>query len=55
MKTAFRGFSKSKLGEIGFTVDIAGSAEDASLALELINYDAQCSILACPMVMVLLC
>jgi DNA-binding response OmpR family regulator len=31
---------KSKLGEIGFTVDIAGSAEDASLALELINYDA---------------
>jgi hypothetical protein len=31
---------KSKLGEIGFTVDIAGSAEDASIALELINYDA---------------
>ena len=31
---------KSKLGEIGFAVDIAGSAEDASIALELINYDA---------------
>ena len=31
---------KSKLGEIGFTVDIAGSAEDAGIALELINYDA---------------
>ena len=31
---------KSKLGEIGFTVDIAGSAEDASIALEFINYDA---------------
>jgi DNA-binding response OmpR family regulator len=31
---------KSKLGEIGFTVDIAGSTEDASIALELINYDA---------------
>ena len=30
---------KSKLGEIGFTVDIARSAEDAVLALELINYD----------------
>ena len=34
------GILKSKLGEIGFTVDIAGSAEDASIALELINYDA---------------
>ena len=31
---------KSKLGEIGFTVDIAASAGDASAALELINYDA---------------
>ena len=31
---------RSKLGEIGFAVDIAGSAEDARLALELINYDA---------------
>ena len=31
---------KSKLGDIGFTVDIAGSAADASAALELINYDA---------------
>jgi DNA-binding response OmpR family regulator len=34
------GILKSKLGEIGFTVDIAGSAEDAGIALELINYDA---------------
>jgi DNA-binding response OmpR family regulator len=34
------GILKSKLGEIGFTVDIAGSAEDARLALELISYDA---------------
>ena len=34
------GILKSKLGEIGFTVDIAGSAEDAIGALELINYDA---------------
>jgi DNA-binding response OmpR family regulator len=34
------GILKSKLSEIGFTVDIAGSAEDASIALELINYDA---------------
>jgi DNA-binding response OmpR family regulator len=34
------GILESKLGEIGFTVDIAGSAEDASIALELINYDA---------------
>jgi DNA-binding response OmpR family regulator len=34
------GILKSKLGEIGFTVDIAGSAEDGSIALELINYDA---------------
>jgi DNA-binding response OmpR family regulator len=31
---------KSKLAESGFTVDIAGSAEDAGSALELINYDA---------------
>ena len=31
---------KSKFGEIGFAVDVAGSAEDASIALELINYDA---------------
>ena len=49
------GILKSKLGEIGFTVDIAGSAEDASIALELINYDAAASILAYPMVMVLPC
>jgi DNA-binding response OmpR family regulator len=34
------GILKSKLGDIGFTVDIAGSAADASAALELINYDA---------------
>jgi len=34
------GILKSKLGEIGFTVDIAGLAADASAALELINYDA---------------
>ena len=31
---------KSKLGDDGFTVDIAGSAADAGAALELINYDA---------------
>jgi DNA-binding response OmpR family regulator len=34
------GILKSKLGDVGFTVDIAGSAADASAALELINYDA---------------
>ena len=34
------GILKAKLGEIGFTVDIAGSAADAAAALELINYDA---------------
>src|SRR5262249_13341705 len=34
------GILKAKLGEIGFTVDIAGSAADADAALELINYDA---------------
>src|SRR6516165_10256483 len=34
------GILKSKLGDIGFTVDIAGSAADAGAALELINYDA---------------
>ena len=34
------GILKSKLGEIGFAVDIAATAEDASIALELINYDA---------------
>jgi DNA-binding response OmpR family regulator len=34
------GILKAKLGEIGFTVDIAGSAADAGAALELINYDA---------------
>ena len=34
------GILKSKLGDVGFTVDIAGSAADAGAALELINYDA---------------
>jgi DNA-binding response OmpR family regulator len=34
------GILKSKLSDVGFTVDIAGSAVDASAALELINYDA---------------
>jgi DNA-binding response OmpR family regulator len=31
---------RSKLGDAGFAVDIAGSAADAEAALELINYDA---------------
>jgi DNA-binding response OmpR family regulator len=34
------GILRAILGEIGFTVDIAGSAADAGAALELINYDA---------------
>jgi DNA-binding response OmpR family regulator len=34
------GILKSKLGDVGFTVDIAGTAADATAALELINYDA---------------
>jgi DNA-binding response OmpR family regulator len=34
------GILKSKLGDAGFTVDVAGSAADAEAALELINYDA---------------
>jgi DNA-binding response OmpR family regulator len=34
------GILKSKLGDVGFTVDVAGSAADATAALELINYDA---------------
>ena len=34
------GILKAKLGDCGFAVDIAGSAADASAALELINYDA---------------
>jgi len=34
------GILKSKLGDIGFSVDIDGSAADANAALELINYDA---------------
>jgi DNA-binding response OmpR family regulator len=31
------GILKSKLGAIGFAVDIAGSAADASAALEIIS------------------
>jgi DNA-binding response OmpR family regulator len=31
---------KSKLGDAGFAVDLAGSAADAKAVLELINYDA---------------
>jgi DNA-binding response OmpR family regulator len=31
---------KSKLGDVGFAVDLAGSAADATAAIELINYDA---------------
>jgi DNA-binding response OmpR family regulator len=34
------GILKSRLGDVGFTVDLAGSAADASAAIELINYDA---------------
>jgi DNA-binding NtrC family response regulator len=34
------GILKSKLDDIGFTVDLASSAADASAALELIHYDA---------------
>jgi DNA-binding response OmpR family regulator len=34
------GIFKSKLGDVGFTVGIAGTAADAGAALELINYDA---------------
>ena len=34
------GILKVKLADIGFTVDVAGSAADAAAALELINYDA---------------
>jgi DNA-binding response OmpR family regulator len=34
------GILKSKLGDVGFTVDIAGSAADAGAAIELVNYDA---------------
>jgi len=38
-KDRLSGILKSKLGEAGFAVDIAGSAADAEAALELINYD----------------
>ena len=34
------GILKSKLGDVGFTVDIAGSTADANAAIELVNYDA---------------
>jgi DNA-binding response OmpR family regulator len=34
------GILRSKFGDAGFAVDIAGSAADAGAALELINYDA---------------
>jgi len=34
------GILRSKFGEIGFAVDLAASAADASAALELMNYDA---------------
>src|SRR6516225_3888384 len=34
------GILRSKLGDAGFAVDIAGSAADAEAALELINYDS---------------
>jgi DNA-binding response OmpR family regulator len=34
------GILKSKLGDVGFAVDVAGSAADATAALELVNYDA---------------
>jgi DNA-binding response OmpR family regulator len=34
------GILKSRLGDAGFAVDVAGTAGDASAALEIINYDA---------------
>src|ERR1700726_1711401 len=34
------GILKSKLGDVGFTVDVVSSAADANAALEIINYDA---------------
>ncbi|MBO0739344.1 MAG: response regulator transcription factor [Alphaproteobacteria bacterium] len=34
------GILKSKLGDVGFTVDVAGSAADGGAAIELVNYDA---------------
>ena len=42
------GILKSKLGDVGFTVDVVGSAADANAALELINYDAVVLDLGCP-------
>jgi DNA-binding response OmpR family regulator len=34
------GILKARLGDVGFTVDVAGSAADAEAAIELVNYDA---------------
>jgi DNA-binding response OmpR family regulator len=34
------GILKAKLGDVGFTVDVTGSAADAGAAIELVNYDA---------------
>jgi DNA-binding response OmpR family regulator len=48
------GILKSKLGETGFTVDIAASAEDAGIALAS-TMMRPFSISACPTGMVLSC
>jgi DNA-binding response OmpR family regulator len=34
------GILKARLGDVGFTVDVACAAADAEVAIELINYDA---------------
>jgi DNA-binding response OmpR family regulator len=34
------GILKAKLGDVGFTVDVTGSAAAAGAAIELVNYDA---------------
>ena len=34
------GILKSRLGEAGFAVDVAGLAGDANAALEIVNYDS---------------
>jgi hypothetical protein len=44
------GILKSKLGDIGFTVDIAGSAADAAPRSSSSIMTPPSSILACPMV-----
>jgi len=49
------GILRSKFGEIGFAVDLAASAADASAALELMNYDAAVLDLGRPMAMELPC